>query len=322
MTLDVYTHILPRKYYRALEKKASQGNLSLHGIEPLLSGNPALMDLDLRDRMLAEHPDMKQVITLVGPPLETIAKPEDAVDLAKTANDELAEIVERYPDKFAAAVALLPLRDIEAAMLEIDRALTDLHLRGIQIYTDINRRPLDAPELMPVYEKMAQYDLPIFIHPNKDAAEPDYPGEQGSRYQLNATIGWPHATTLAMMRLAYSGVLEKFPALKIITHHSGGTVPYLAERIAFAPYKSEKLIRPVTESLRLFYADTAVQGNTPNLMCAYAFFGADRLLFGTDFPLSNAHLVNEVIRSVKEMDITDRERNDILEGNARRLLKV
>jgi aminocarboxymuconate-semialdehyde decarboxylase len=169
---------------------------------------------------------------------------------------------------------------------------------------------------------MAQYDLPIWIHPLKEMTEPDYPGEQGSRYGLAAIIGWPHATSMAIMRLAGSGVLEKYPKLKFITHHDGGTVPYLAGRIQNSPFKYENLTRPITDSLRLFYNDTAVQGNVPNLMCAYAFCGADHMLLGTDFPMVTSDLVKESIRSVNEMTIPGAEKKRIFEENARKILKL
>jgi hypothetical protein len=122
--------------------------------------------------------------------------------------------------------------------------------------------------------------------------------------------------------LTLGGVLEKFTNLKFITHHSGGTVPYLAKRIELAPSRLEGLSRPIIESLRLFYNDIAVQGNTPNLMCANAFCGVDHQLFGTDFPMADIDMVKRVIRSIDEMDITDIDRRKIYADNARRLLRL
>jgi aminocarboxymuconate-semialdehyde decarboxylase len=321
MMIDIFTHILPATYLKALEKLAVNGKVSLTQVENLRRINPVLIDVNLRLKMMDEFPDMVQVLTLLGPPIEAIAKAEEAVDLAKIANDEMAEWVAKYPDRFVAAAAL-PMNDMDAALNEVDRAINDLKLRGVQIFTSINDKPLDSPEFLPLYLKMAQYDLPIWIHPLKDITEPDYPGEQGSRYALAAIIGWPHATSMAMMRLAASGVLEKYPKLKFITHHDGGTVPYLAGRIQNSPFKYGNLKRPITESLRLFYNDTAVQGNVPNLMCAYAFCGADHMLLGTDFPMVPPDLVKETIRSINEMTITDSEKRKIFEENARRILKL
>ena len=319
--IDIFTHILPPKYREALEKLAAIGKIPLSRVEGFQRSNPALLDVNLRLKVMDEFPDIMQVLTMVGPPLEVIAKTKDAVDLAKIANDEMAELVARHPDRFIAA-ATLPMNNMDAALKEVDRAINDLKLRGVQIFTSINDKPLDSQEFLPLYQKMAQYDLPIWIHPLKDMTEPDYPGEQGSKYGLAAVLGWPHATSLAVTRLAASGVLEKYPKLKFITHHDGGTVPYLAGRIQNSPYKYENLTRPITDSLRLFYNDTAVQGNVPNLMCAYAFCGADHILLGTDFPMATLNLVKETIRSVNEMPIPEAEKKRIFEENARQILKL
>jgi len=321
MMIDIFTHILPPKYREALEKLAAIGKIPLSRVEGFQRSNPALLDVNLRLKVMDEFPDIMQVLTMVGPPLEVIAKTKDAVDLAKIANDEMAELVARHPDRFIAA-ATLPMNNMDAALKEVDRAINDLKLRGVQIFTSINDKPLDSQEFLPLYQKMAQYDLPIWIHPLKDMTEPDYPGEQGSKYGLAAVLGWPHATSLAVTRLAASGVLEKYPKLKFITHHDGGTVPYLAGRIQNSPYKYENLTRPITDSLRLFYNDTAVQGNVPNLMCAYAFCGADHILLGTDFPMATLNLVKETIRSVNEMPIPEAEKKRIFEENARQILKL
>jgi predicted TIM-barrel fold metal-dependent hydrolase len=236
MMIDIFTHMLSPNYMKALRKLAGNGKVASTRVENLRHTNPVLLDVDLRLKMMDEFPDTVQILTLIGPLIEAIAKTKDAADLAKIANDEMAEWVAKYPDRFVAAAAL-PMNDMDAALNEVDRAINDLKLRGVQIFTTINDKPLDSPEFLPLFQKMAQYDLPIWIHPLKEITEPDYPGEQGSRYGLAAIIGWPHATSMAIMRLAASGVLEKYPKLKFITHHDGGTVPYLAGRIQYSPFK-------------------------------------------------------------------------------------
>jgi predicted TIM-barrel fold metal-dependent hydrolase len=312
--IDIFTHILPAKYLKALEKK---------GPNARRSQSPGMADLDLRLKMMEEFPGMMQVLSVPDPALETLINPEDILELAKGVNDELAEIVRRYPDKFPAAIAMLPFNNnIDSTLGEIDRAVKDLGLRGVLICTNVNGKPLDSPEFMDIYEKMEKYDLPIFLHPRNKPAEHDYPGEQGSKYSLDVTVGWPHETTMAMMRLSGSGILEKYPKLKIVTHHCGGTVPYLVGRIRHAPFKYESLTRPITDSLLLFYNDTAVQGNTANLMCSYAFCGGDHLVFGTDFPLASSNLVMETIRSINAMTIPEVEKKKIFEENARKLLHL
>jgi aminocarboxymuconate-semialdehyde decarboxylase len=308
LKIDIFTHIAPSRYAAALEKIAP--------VPPMLS------DLDKRFKAMDQLGEIQQVLTLGQPPIEKLPDPIKAVDLAKIANDGMAEMVTRYPDRFAGATAALPMNNMDAAIKELDRAIKDLKLRGIQIFTSINGKPLDSPEFMPLYEKMSQYDLPIWIHPLSHENQTYYPGEREPMKNLDPIIGWPHATSMAMMRIAGSGVLERFPNLKFITHHAGGTVPYLAKRIECSPYEFKSLSRPIIESLRLFYFDTAVQGNTANLTCANAFCGADHLLFGTDFPMADPSMVREVIRSINEMNLTDAERQRIFADNARRILRL
>ena len=309
--IDVFTHIAPKKYVDSLQKYS-----------PNAIVNQALWDLDQRFRMMDQLGDIKQILTLVSPPIENIPDLTKSADLAKTANDGIAELITRYPDRFAAGTASLPMSDMDSNIKELERAIRDLGLKGVQVYTSVKGKPLDSPEFMPLYEKMAAYDLPIWIHPISHENHPFYPSDQGSKNDFDNTIGWPHATSMAMMRLASSGILEKFPNLRFITHHSGGTIPYLAKRIEFAPSGSGAVSRPLIESLRLFYCDTAVQGNTPNLMCANAFCGTDHQLFGTDFPMADVSMVQRVIRSIDEMEITDKQRQMIFGDNVKKILGI
>lgn len=333
MMIDVFNHILPKRYLEERNRRALSRFTGLRSSR-YAEAVPTLTDLSIRFKIMDKYEEYVQVLTIAAPPLEDIASPEDAVYLAKVANDELAELVAKYPDRFVAGVACLPMNAIDEAPKEIDRAIKELRLRGILIYTDVGGKPLDSAEFLPVYEKMAQYDLPIFIHPRREEIVPDYEGEDGSKYLIWTKLGWPHATSMAMIRLVCGGILERFPNLKFITHHAGGTVPYLITRIKLLDdfnemrmgYRYEvTLTKPIDEYLRMFYNDTAVYGNTPSLMCAYAFCGADHMLFATDMPFDSQighRLIRETIRSVREMQIPDEEREKIFEDNAKKLLRL
>ena len=126
-----------------------------------------LHDLDARFRIMDKFPDILEVLTVTIPPLERVADPVAAVELARVSNDEMAELVFRYPDRFVAAVANLPMNNMEAALIETDRAIKELKFRGVQIYTNVNGEPLDLPKFKPLYEKMAYYNLSILIHPDR-----------------------------------------------------------------------------------------------------------------------------------------------------------
>ncbi len=228
--IDAFNHILPKKYQAVLEQKVPNRDMSSN-LSRYAETVPTLLDLDARFRLMDSVEGYMQVLTLAAPTVESVASPEVAVDLCRFANDEMAELVEKYPDRFAAAIAALPLNDLDASLKEIDRAIRDLRLRGIQMYSDVNGMPLDAEALYPIYEKMERYNLPILIHPKRSPALPDYPGEENSRYRAWTKLGWPVASSMAMFRLVYGGVMERFPNLKIVTHHCGGVMPYLAGRM-------------------------------------------------------------------------------------------
>ena len=144
---------------------------------------------------------------------------------------------------------------------------------------------------MPLYEKMAAYNLPILLHPRRTNTTADYEGEPTSKYLVYTNFGWPYESSLAMARLAFGGPLEKFPTLKIVTHHAGGMIPYFHKRVQLSwdfnemrmgyRHDGQTLTRSPLDYYRMFYCDTAIQGNTPALMCAYEFFGADHMVFAT-----------------------------------------
>jgi predicted TIM-barrel fold metal-dependent hydrolase len=182
MKIDIFPHILPVKYKEAFQKvNKSEAFSKMHNIIPTLS------DLDYRFRIMDEYDDLMQVLTLSAPPVEVFADPKQSAELSKLANDEMAELVVKYPDRFAAGVACLPMNDMNAALNEVDRAIKDLHLKGVQIFTPINDKPLDSAEFLPLYEKMCQYDLPIWIHPQRD-----YPDYRTRKFQICPAchVGW------------------------------------------------------------------------------------------------------------------------------------
>jgi predicted TIM-barrel fold metal-dependent hydrolase len=330
MKIDIFPHILPIKYKEALYRLAPADFYIKDVVETL----PTLYDLDHRFRIMDKFDGLMQILTLSSPPIEQIGDTKKAADLAKMANDEMAELVLKYPDRFAAAVAALPMNDMEAALKELDRAIGDLRFRGIQLNTPINGKPLDSPEFLPIYEKMSQYNLPIWIHPVREADFADYQTEKRSKYMIFHIFGWPYETAAAMTRLVFSGILEKFSNLKIITHHCGSMVPYLEQRIIGAYDHAEMLrgakykrglTRPPIQYFKMFYYDTAIYGSTAGLTCAHSFCGADHLVFATDFPYDSQfgeRYTRQTIESIQEMKISDLEKKRIFEDNARDLLRL
>lgn len=310
MKIDIFSHILPEKYLKAYSKKNDKIATSVE-VKAI-----AVTDLEVRFRLMDRYPDVLQVLTVSQPPLEKFVGPEDAAELAAIANDELAELVRKYPNRFIAGVACLPMNNIEAALKETDRAITQLGLKGVQIYSRVNGQPLDTPEFRPLFEKMAGYDLPIWLHPTMyDNLDMDM-----------GVFSWPFETASAMYRLVMAGIFNDYPDIKIISHHCGSMVPFFEKRIewvlSLVPGRHRDIKQPL-EHFRKFYNDTALYGSTPALMCAYEFFGADRLLYGTDAPLGPRFgMTQGTIDSIKRMAITDAEKEKILTGNAVNLLAL
>ena len=175
MKIDIFAHLMPKKYKDAIYRQTGRDFLMLEV--------PTLTDLDHRFRIMDIYPEMVQVVTAVGPVPEAIAKPKKAAEMARLANDELAEVVAKYPDRFLAAVAILPMNNIDAALTEAQRAINELGMKGVIIHTPVNDGPLDLPEFMPIYELMSGFGLPIWLHPRREQT-PDYASEPTSKYWI------------------------------------------------------------------------------------------------------------------------------------------
>ena len=323
--IDAYSHISPLKYTEFIkEKYPGMYNNMLGPCVPLY-------DMDARFRIMDKFPEVAQVLTIGPvPPIEYFANERQTVELAKMANDEMAELCLKYRDRFVAAIALLPMNNIDAALKETDRAIRDLGFKGIYVHSNINGKPLDAPEFLPLWEKMTKYDLPVYIHPWRSMEFSDYATEKESKYYIATNFGWPYETTVAMTRLIFSGILDKYPGLKILTHHCGGMVSFYAGRI-YQHYGTQlsnitDISKTPLEYYKMFYTDTAIHGNTPALMLAHDFWGPDKLLFGADLPLGDSFWGSRsyrvTINAINDMKITDEDKEKIFADNARKLLRI
>jgi uncharacterized protein len=320
LKIDIFAHVMPEKFFDKLTKKIKIG-VDLLEYTPWVINYPGMKKLDYRFNMMNRYPEVLQVISLVLPPLEVVVETKDSIELAKAANEEMAEMVVKYPDRFAAAVATVPLNDVDAAIKETDRAINDLGFKGIQIFSNIDGQPIDSPQYRPLFERMAQHKLPIWIHPwNLPVTGPSskYLPDSIKEYFRNDIVepmNWPFETTLAMLRIEQSTIFTDYPDLKIITHHCGGMIPFFATRI-----KNPKNI----EILHKFYADTAIYGNTGALMCGYNFWSPDRMLFGTDMMGTAVQFDRtlDTIDSIERMGISQQDKDKIYFTNAQRLLKL
>ena len=331
--IDIYNHVLPLPYLE-LVKQSYQDP----GMVKRMTSIRMLWDMDARVEMLSQWPELQQVLTLSNPPPEALFGPDDSPMAARVANDGLAAICTANSAKFPAFVAALPMNNVPAALKEMDRAIGDLGAQGIEIKTNVNGRPLDDPEFLPIFERATRvHGVPIWMHPIRSASFSDYAAEPKSRYEIWQVMGWPYETTAAMARIVFSGMLDRLPAMRIVTHHCGGMLPFfggraetlwaqLGSRTADEDYSRilKDLKRPFMDYFRMFYGDTVLGGSSSALRCGLDFFGPDHVVFASDCPFDpegGPMFIREGIRSIEELHLPDSVRQKIYVENALQLLK-
>jgi predicted TIM-barrel fold metal-dependent hydrolase len=332
--IDVFNHIFPQQYVSRMRQVAP----GLKNAGKRVRGVPMLVDLDVRFRVMDAFEGYQQILSIATPPIEAYAEPRDAADLAARANDGMAELVGRYPERFPAFIASLPMNDPDGLLKEIERSVTQLGARGIQIFTNVRGKPIVAPEFLPLFHAMARHDLPIFLHPYRGADVPDYAAEDHSHFEIWWTFGWPYETSVSMARIVFEGLFDRHPTLKIVTHHMGAMAPYFEGRLGpgldqLGARTSDEDLSVVLRRLKrrpldyfhMFYADTALFGAYDATVCGLRFFGSDKVLFASDSPFDpekGPMYIRETIGIIDRLPLTPDERETIYWRNAVRLLKL
>lgn len=323
MIIDAYSHVCPSEFIEAISRVRPSAE------SEALRSRQYLWDMDARISYMDRVKIDVQVMTLVRPPMWLGMKRADVHNLTRIANDSIAAAAATYPDRLV-GVGVLPVID-DVMMEEFERIHGDLGLKGVLVFSNIEGDPLDSAPMWSLYERCAALEMPIWIHPQLGHY---YPWD--NKDLLNRSLGWPFDTSLAMARLVYGGVFEKYPDLKVMTHHLGGMIPHYAARMdgfdqEIREYASKgiveatgvQLTRPVTDHFRRFYNDAMVNGSPSALRCGLEFFGPSHVLYGTDFPMGTENgeaWPLEVLDSIMAIDIDDHSRDQILSGNAIRLL--
>lgn len=325
MNIDFHAHLYPEEYLKKLE--ASTGDVRIEknekGEKIILSmgakAGPVteeFFDVDVRlDRIKENNVDM-QILSTPHPGVDRFS-PAESAEMCRIINDGLSQVVKKYPKNFQ-ALAMLPLIDTKLALKELDRAVLDLGLKGMCMLTNVAGKTSDSDFLLPVYERAQSLGVPIFIHPTTPVGAPVM-----KEWRLAIILGFEFDIMLSATRLAYSGILERFPELHFVISHLGAGLPFLIGRIDRGyddPTCGIKTKRPPSEYFKELYCDT-VSFYKPALMMAYHFYGADRMVLGSDFPLLIGDLPGAV-PSIEAMDIPRQDKDKILGVNVQRLLKL
>jgi predicted TIM-barrel fold metal-dependent hydrolase len=328
--IDAFNHFFPQRYYEELLKTPAAAK----DLGKRMRSIPALSDLDQRRRLVDSFPDYTQVLSLGLPAVERLWGPDQSAEMAAAGNDGLAEIVAKHPDQFAGYSAMLPMNVPEAAAKEAERALVN-GANAIQLASNVNGMPLDEPRFLPVFEVIAKSGKPILLHPARTREMPDFPTETHSKYEICSVLGWPYETGVTLARLIFSGIMDKFPDLKVIAHHLGGVIPYLEGRIAHSfdqlgvrtsdeDYGAllKRLKKRPFDYFKDFYGDTAVEGARAATVCGIDFFGADHVLFASDCPFDKEKgpgYIRATIAVIEGLDLPPAEKEKICFRNAQRM---
>jgi aminocarboxymuconate-semialdehyde decarboxylase len=329
MRIDAYTHFIPSTFFDKLVESGYPD------IGKRMRGIPSIHDLDVRKKVVDQFDDYAQILSYPMPPLELLAKGAQIEDYAKAVNDGFVDICAKNGDHFPGWVAEAPIGGPDAGARECERAIKNGAL-GVQIHTNIDGKPLDDPQFEPFWETMNRLNKPVWLHPARGADSPDYKSESKSKYEIWWTLGWSYETAAAMARLVFSGIMDKYPNLKIITHHFGGIVPMLEGRIGpgwdqlGARTSDEDLSlvlkklkkRPLDYFKHSFYADTAVFGGEPATHCGFAFYDFDKIVFASDCPFDpekGTMYIRETLRILGDIDFQKEKAEQLFHGNLERI---
>jgi len=333
LKIDLFNHFFPKRFWEEFLAFSS----GLKDMGKRVRNIPNIYDLESRFRTMDEFGEYTQLISLGSPPVEGLFNVERAPEMARIGNDGQAELVEKYPDRFIGFLASLAMTSPDEAAKEARRAVKELGAKGIQLYSNVAGKALDEPEFLPVFEEIVKLDVPIWLHPARNAYHPDYLTEKKSKYEIWWTLGWPYETSVAMARMVFSGFFDRWPDLQIITHHMGAMIPYFEGRVGYGwdmlgtrttDEGYEELLksmkkRPI-DYFRMFLADTAVFGARAATVCGLDFFGVDKVVFASDTPFEPTPglYIRETIKVIESLDLTADQKDQIFRRNALKLLRA
>ncbi len=326
MIIDCQSHLFPAEYAdflvqhpnAALRAAGGDGLYTLdyfspHG-EPLQRFTLRLDDYSVARKLAAmDRAGVAVSVVSVNIPTPDLLGPAWAAAGAQIANDALAEICQRYPDRLV-GLAVLPLPDVDAALVELDRSMDELGMRGVFLPSHLNGVALDDPLLERFYAHVARRNVPLVLHPSV----PTW-GAPLREHSMIPMLGLMVDTSIAMLRLILGGVLERHPTLQIVHPHVGGVLPYVMGRVEEQTEVKRRGRERITRPPRAYYAQVYLDLVSPDaaaLDFALAAAGPQRLLFGSDHPWVKIETMLDYVRACNWPD-------DVLElalaGNARRL---
>jgi aminocarboxymuconate-semialdehyde decarboxylase len=322
-TIDIHAHFVPEEYLRLIEAEGEPHGVHLrHGPDgPLIVvGQVAIgpiiahyHDLGLRLKEMDAQDVAVQALSLM-PPMVYWADGALGIRLARLVNDAMAGASRAHPERFV-FLATLPMQDPEAAVNEVNRAMTQLGGRGVYLGTNVRGKELSDPSFLPVFERIHALRVPIFLHPLNVIGV-----QRLTCYYLHNLLGNPFDTAVAAANIIFSGLLDRFPKLKICLPHAGGALPYLIGRLNHGwkvRQESKALKEPPSSYLTRFTYDT-ISHAPESLSYLIDLVGADHVMMGSDYCFDMGY--ERPVRAVTALKLSRSDQKKILGGNAARLL--
>lgn len=337
LIIDAYTHNVPKNYLKEISKfkspKVKKAGLK---VTKRCKSQPNLIDLDTRLEQMDKYGIDKQVTCIyqgIDPNHLPILNGKEQVKLCRMINDDMADFMNKSRGRVI-ALGTAPLRGLdEGGIEEMRRAVKDLGLRGFMSVTNLSGEPVD--HFSKFWREAGRLKAPVYLHPIDPVTPDSRPYED--EYDLMHILGWPFETSLTMARLVLSRTMMNNPDLRVVAHHLGAMIPFFAGRINES-YDKEMIVarpeqkfdavkgkKPAMEYFEGFYLDTAIGGNSAAIECARQVFGAEKIVFGTDYPFGPREGTSRLEKYpdiVRQAQLTDKEKQMVFEDNITKLLKI
>ena len=309
MTIDTHHHALPGFFWQETEN----ADAPVGGLAPVRWSQEASL-------AFMDEAGIDVAVVSLGTPGVHLGNGKRAAALARRCNEFVAELVSNRPERFG-AFAALPLPELDSSLRELSYALDVLKLDGVVLFSNSNGVYLGDPILEPVFEELERRQAVVYVHPN--------PSPDSIAHSLGLpdnVIDFPGDTNRVVAQLHYKNRFSRTPNVKYIFSHAGGSIPYLAARLAiidelgFIPGGEER--GTAADMFRRMYWDTALSGSDPVLRMLRDVAGMDHVLYGTDFPYMRPDLAVKAKRHIQDSSVlTDAERQAVLGENASRLFQ-
>ena len=327
--IDVHNHMLSRAYVDLLAEHG-RDRYSLQpdseGRTVVMRGNAMFMTLtepmfepELRIPAMDEVGVQIQLLSYTCPNVYW-ANDGMAEKIVGVMNDHLAEVCAKWPDRFR-GLGSIPMQNPDLALKELERAVDELGMVGLIILANVNDLPLDDPRFEPVWAALNERRLPVLLHPT---VPPGVDSMGMDQFGLIPSIGFMIDTTLAVTRMVFAGVFERYPDWPLIVGHTGATLPFLASRLDQChrniPDARARISEPPSHYLKQLYYDTVCY-DLDVLQLAYKLAGPEHLLYGSDYP-HNIGDMKGCAERVEALPIGEDEKELIRSGNAKKLFRL